>query len=138
MLWAHNGHIANSPGWMGSYLKREFGDEAYLIGFEFDHGAFTSRAAVVHTYSVAPASPAYYAHALAKLDAPLLFLDCATLARKPVARDWLQQGRRSHDFAELYAVFRLWPQWHTQYTPWPDRYDGVIFVEESTPAIGLR
>jgi len=138
VLWAHNGHISRGPGWMGSYLKREFGDQAYLLGFELDHGRFTSHMSTVRTYGVAPAPPAYYAHALAQLDAPILFLDFRTMERVPALRAWLREPRSSHELQELHAVYRLRPAWHTLHTPWPELYDGMIFVEESTPAAGLR
>jgi erythromycin esterase-like protein len=138
VLWAHNAHISNAAGWMGSYLKQAFGDEAYLLGFEFDHGEFTSRMAVIHTYSVGPASPAYYAHGLAKLDDPILFLDFKTMSQNPELRTWLETDQSSHSIAELHAVFRLNPAWHTEYQGWLKLYDGLIFVEQSTPAHDLR
>ena len=138
VIWAHNAHISRAPGWMGSHLKREFGDRAYLLGFELDHGRFTSRAGTVLTYGVGPAPSAYYAHALARLDAPILFLDFRTLERVPELRAWLREPRRSHELQELHSVFRLNPAWHTLRTRWPELYDGIIFVEESTPAVALR
>ncbi|MFL5383860.1 MAG: erythromycin esterase family protein [Longimicrobiaceae bacterium] len=137
VLWAHNAHISRAPGWTGSYLKREFGDQAYLLGFELDHGRFTSRMSTVRTYGVGPAPPSYYAHALARLGAPILFLDFRTMERVPELRAWLREPRRSHELQELHAVLRLNPAWHTLHTPWPELYDGLIFVEESTPAVGL-
>jgi erythromycin esterase len=137
VLWAHNGHISNAPGWMGSYLKQEFGDQVYLLGFEFDHGQFTSRMATVQTYATPSASPEYYAYALARLEEPILFLDFKTMARVTELHSWLAHAWSSHDFQELHAIFRLNPDWHTQRTSWLELYDGVIFIEESTPAVGL-
>jgi len=138
VLWAHNAHISNCTGCMGHYLKQQFGDQAYLIGFEFDHGSFTSRMATIQTYSVGPASPAYYAYALSKTGKPIQFLDFRTMSQDPVLQEWLAKDQSSHEFQELHAIFRLVPAWHTLYTSWLKLYDGVIFIEESTPAIGLR
>jgi erythromycin esterase-like protein len=138
VLWAHNAHISNCEGCMGNSLKRQFGAQAYLLGFEFDHGAFTSRMGTIHTYSVGPASPAYYAYALDKVGEPIQFLDFQTMSQDPVLAEWLAKNQRSHEFAELHAIFRLVPAWHTNYTSWLKLYDGVIYIEESTPAIGLR
>jgi len=61
VLWAHNAHIANAEGRLGSYLKQQFDEQVYLLGFEFNQGEFTSRMATVHTYGVKPAPPTYYA-----------------------------------------------------------------------------
>ncbi|NLT68586.1 MAG: erythromycin esterase family protein [Acidobacteria bacterium] len=133
-LWAHNAHISNSNGRMGSYLKAEWGDVAYLLGFEFDHGAFTSRMATIHTYSIGPASPEFYAHALARLDAPLLYLDFKALSRSPALRSWLETPQSSHEFQELHAIYRLNPEWYTLHDSWAQLYDGLVFIEESTPA----
>ena len=46
MLWAHNEHISMADDRMGEYLKRAFGDEVYLIGFEFNQGEFRSKSLV--------------------------------------------------------------------------------------------
>lgn len=138
VLWAHNAHISNSDGCMGYYLKQQFGGQAYLLGFEFDHGAFTSRMGTIYTYSVGPASPEYYAYELNKVGMPIQFLDFQTMSQDRVLEEWLEKDQSSHEFAELHAVYRLYPGWYTNYTSWLKLYDGVIFVEESTPAIGLR
>lgn len=98
VLWAHNAHISNANGWMGHYLKQKFSDQAYLIGFEFNHGSFTSRMATIHTYSVGPASPAYYAHELMKAGKPILFLDFRTMVQNQELRKWLEKGQSSTSF----------------------------------------
>ncbi len=138
VLWAHNAHISNGSGWMGSYLKQKWGNQAYLLGFEFDHGAFTSRMATVQTYSVGPASSDYYAYSLAKLNLPLLYLDFQTLSQAPALRGWLETPQSSHEFQELHAIFRLNPDWVTLHTSWTQLYDGLIYIEESTPAKSIR
>jgi len=33
---------------------------------------------------------------------------------------------------------RLNPDWHTLHTSWLQLYDGVIYIEESTPTLGLH
>jgi erythromycin esterase-like protein len=138
VLWAHNYHISNAEGKLGYYLKQMFGEQAYLLGFEFNQGAFTSRMATVHEYRVGPATPAYYAYALAKVNQPVLYLDFETMVRDPELQAWLAADQSSHHFQELHAVFRLHPAWHTLYTSWLDLYDGLIFIEESTPAANLK
>jgi len=138
VLWAHNAHISNGSGWMGSYLKQTWGDQAYLLGFEFDHGSFTSRMVTVQTYSVGPATPDYYAYALAKLNQPQLYLDFGTLSQSPPLRSWLEAPQSSHDFQEIHAIYRLNPDWYTLHTSWFNLYDAMIFIVESTPAEPIR
>jgi erythromycin esterase len=138
VLWAHNAHISRAPRWMGAYLKEMFGDDAYLLGFEFDRGAFTSRGGAVHIYRVGPAPAGHYAHALTQLDSPILFLDFQTMGQEPTLYRWLAAGQRSWELQELHAFFRLHPARYIQQTSWLELYDGLIFIEESTPAAGLR
>jgi erythromycin esterase-like protein len=138
VIWAHNEHISNTRGWLGNYLKRRYGDEVYLAGFEFDHGSFTSRMAEIHTYTVGPTTSDYYAYTLSKVGEPLMFLDFRSLDRAPVLSAWLAEARLSHNIAELYALLRLNPAWVTESTNWADLYDGLIFIEVSTPAQSLQ
>lgn len=138
VLWAHNAHISNGSGWMGSYLKQTWGDQAYLLGFEFDHGSFTSRMTTIHTYSVGPTTPDFYAHALARLNQPLLYLDFQTLSQTRVLLSWLEAPQSSHEFQEMHAVYRLNPDWYTLRTSWLNLYDGMIFIDQSTPAEPIR
>ncbi|MGB7537505.1 MAG: erythromycin esterase family protein [Anaerolineales bacterium] len=91
VLWAHNYHVSMQDGHLGYYLKRGFGDLAYIIGFEFSAGDFTSRMATVHTYHEEPASTADYAHALARLHQPVMFLVFQTMSRDPILRQWLEK-----------------------------------------------
>lgn len=135
VVWAHNAHISAAPGRMGAYLKQQFGDEAYLMGFELNRGRFTSRMMTVHTYTVYPAPPSYYAHALAQVGEPILLLDFRTMAVSPELQAWLAADQRSHHFQELHAIFRLIPAWQRVDTSWLALYDGVIYIEESTPAL---
>lgn len=134
IIWAHNAHISGAPGAMGFHLKREFSDSVYRIGFEFDHGSWTSRTLAVHTFDTPPASAEFYASDLAKLPSPVLFLDFGTMHNDETALSWLNAPRSSHEFQELHLVYRHVPSWHTLSIPWPELYDGVMFIRTSTPA----
>jgi hypothetical protein len=106
---------------------------------QFIHGkdALTSRSGAIHTFSAGPAPDHYYAHALARLPSPIVFLDVARLRGDPVTRRWIELDQSSHHFQELHVVFRLVPSWHTDRTSWTRRYDGLVFVRDTTPAVGL-
>jgi erythromycin esterase-like protein len=134
VLWAHNGHVSSGAGWMGSYLKQALRGQVYLAGFEFHHGRFTSRLNWVHTYEADPAGPGYYADALARTGRPILFLDFRSMARDPVLASWLDGPHEAHDLYEAYGVLRLVPAWVVTREPWPSLFDGVFYIERSTPA----
>jgi erythromycin esterase-like protein len=137
VLWAHNAHVSNGPGWMGSYLKTALRDQIYLTGFEFHHGNFTSRLSWVRTYEAEPADTRFYADALQRTGQPLLFLDFRTLTEIPAVEAWLQQPHLSHHLQEIHGVMRLNPPWIRDDESWPSLYDGIIYVEASTPARSL-
>ncbi len=137
VIWAHNAHIWAAEGAAGSYLKRTFGPDAYLIGFEFSQGAFTAHFSKILTYEVGPAPPTYYAYALTILDSPVLFLDMATMQQNPILDEWLNTPQFTHRLDEFYHFARLLPGTRTRSDPLPDLYDALIFIEESTPTKAL-
>ena len=134
ILWAHNSHISSGPGWMGSYLKTALRDQIYLTGFEFDHGDFTSRLNWVRTYHAEPADTRFYADALRRTGQPILFLDFRTLAQSPAVERWLTRPHLSHSLQEAHAILRLKPGWIRDDESWPSLYDGIVYIQESTPA----
>jgi erythromycin esterase len=42
MLWAHNGHVARHPGWMGMYLNDRFGADYLNMALTFSSGFFNA------------------------------------------------------------------------------------------------
>ncbi len=137
VVWAHNSHIWAKEEAMGSYLRRTYGTDAYLIGFEFLHGRFTSRTGSIHTFEVNDTPPTYYAHALGELNSPIVFLDMATLQKNPILEKWLNTSQLTHNIAEAYHLARLLPGTRASTGALPDLYDGLIFIEESSPAVVL-
>ena len=134
VLWAHNAHVSSGHGQMGSYLKQALRQQIYLTGFEFHHGQFTSRFKWVRTYEAPPAGNGYYAGALARTGRPILFLDFRTMRRDPEVEAWLAQPHLGHSLQELHGLYRLNPAWVTTDESWLALFDGVIYIEQSTPA----
>ena len=56
------------------------------------------------------------------------------LSRSPVLRTWLETPHSSHEFQELHAIYRLNPDWYTLHVSWSQLYDGVIYIDTSSPA----
>ena len=134
ILWAHNAHVSSGAGWMGSYLKPALRNQIYLTGFEFHHGRFTSNLGWVRTYEAEPADTRFYAATLMRIGRPILFLDFRTMMESPAVEAWLAQPRLSHHLQEAHGFLRLNPAWVRDDESWPSLYDGVIYIEESTPA----
>jgi len=134
ILWAHNAHISSGAGWMGSYLKPALRNQIYLTGFEFHHGRFTSNLEWVRTYQAEPADSRFYAAALMRIGKPILFLDFRAMMESPAVERWLGQPRLSHHLQEVHGFLRLNPAWIRDDESWPSLYDGLIYIEESTPA----
>jgi len=42
VLWAHNGHVARQPNWMGAHLAARYGDAMRVIGFSLGEGTYTA------------------------------------------------------------------------------------------------
>ena len=134
ILWAHNSHVSSGSGWMGSYLKSHLRNEIYLTGFEFHHGRFTSNMNWVRTYEAEPAGNGFYAAALARTGRQILFLDFRTMEEDPVLDAWLQQPRFTHVLQEMHGLLRLNPEWVRTSESWPSLFDGMVYIEQSTPA----
>ena len=134
ILWSHNAHVSDGAGWMGWYLKQSLHNQIYLTGFEFHHGRFTSRMNWVRSYQAETAGNGYYAAALARVGAPILFLDFRSMAENPALAAWLDEPRLTHDLQEAHGFLRLNPAWVRAARSWPSLFDGVIYLAESTPA----
>jgi len=134
ILWAHNAHVSSGPGWMGWYLKHTLHNQIYLTGFEFYHGRFTSNLNWVRTYEAEPADDGYYAAALQRVGKPILFLDFRTMQEDEALDAWLRQPRFAHELQEAHGLLRLNPAWVRTNESWPSLFDGIVYIEESTPA----
>lgn len=134
ILWAHNAHVSSGPGWMGWYLKHTLHNQIYLTGFEFHHGRFTSNLNWVRTYEAEPADDGYYAAALQRVGKPILFLDFRTMQEDEALDAWLRQPRFAHELQEAHGLLRLNPAWVRTNESWPSLFDGIVYIEESTPA----
>lgn len=137
VVWAANSHVRGARGGAGQYLRDELGDDVYLLGLELHHGSFTSRFGTVRSYQVGPFPPSYYSHALAQLPGQIRFLDFRSMSRHPALQSWLQEPRNTTQLYEGYALYRLIPPLHRVRVPWPELFDGVVYIEESTPPTQL-
>lgn len=137
IIWAANSHIRGTHNAMGQHLREAFGDEVYLLGLEFHEGLFTSRVKAVQTYAIGPFASDYYSDAMAQLPGPARFLDFEEASERQPIRAWLSEPRTSNHLFEMYAFTRFFPPAVKVRTPWPELFDGIVFINRSHPATTL-
>jgi len=140
VVWAHNGHIANTdatekPKSMGSNLKDFLHDQYYAIGFEFYSGSFQTRNAdnskknvEVMTVGEPPfESLPWYFDQVGK---EKFFIDFRNTGTE-----------RIKNFSQPYQMHLLGASYGTQ---WPSTqsvslkdFDGMIYIKQSTAAKNL-
>ena len=144
MALAHNGHIQNAQTvgqkkqdvkWMGYNLKNLYGNRYYALGFTFNEGGFRASAAdgTIQSFTVKP-----YAQSLTgtftTLNKPLFFMDLASLSQNAAIKGVLNREYPFYNAAASYdnneanagAIYNLFQS-----------YDGVIYVDKTTPTTGL-
>ncbi|HEX8903767.1 MAG TPA: erythromycin esterase family protein, partial [Longimicrobiaceae bacterium] len=126
VLWAHNGHVARAPGWMGSYLDRRFGRSYRVFGFAMGEGEYTAIGPRgLAAYPAAPPAPGSVESVLRGLGIPGLVLDLRGAAAE---RDgaWLAEPHllRSIGARAIDAQFMEMPV--------GTRFDALIYFDRTT------
>jgi erythromycin esterase len=136
VLWAHNGHVTKTPGAMGSYIAERYGPEAVALGFAFDEGSYNARNFLgnggrVGANEALPPAPNSIEAYLNAAGLPRFILD---LRRVPAGgpATWLKQPR---PFREIGAIAKRCGSYPTVAT---DTFDGLIWIDQSTPSQLLR
>jgi erythromycin esterase len=147
-LWAHNMHLDTQfqiwgAAQMGHFLKRTFGDEYYGLALTFDHGSFRafgrrpdgSRGRT--EFRVAATPPGWLEWYLARAAPPMYLLDLRSAPEHGPVRRWLDMEMPYRlvgaTFDPAQEVMRLVRQ-----APLRQRFDGVMFIRETTAARGLQ
>jgi erythromycin esterase len=139
MIWAANGHITSNverkPKGVGYYLKQKLNDKYYALGLECYGGTFQSRELrpdstwgdlKVDTLPVIPNS--INSH-FVQIGEPYYFVDLRQPSSNPIVNKWLDTP----------SSFLVGPWGHRnanenfQIRKLKGVYDGVLFVQRSTP-----
>ncbi len=137
MIWAHNGHISNSPGSMGRRLKRQLGDDYLVIGQTFHEGSFRAKqrsaggtpGPVVRIVAPSPFPDSYEA-LFQRTGLGRFLLDLRPL-RADGRNDWLEGP---HPLWDIGGTFR--PETNNVPVRIAQEYDLFVFVSQarsSTP-----
>jgi len=144
VLWAHNGHVART--WshidvMGKNLATALGDRYVAVGFAFDRGGFQANgmdgedSTGLREHRVGPAADDDIEAALREGGPALFAVPLRGLPRKGPAAEWLRSPR---PMRQIGAVFDRDDLSARVIEPVPDRFDVLVFVEETTRARPIR
>jgi len=142
LLLAHNAHISkrdtgNFPP-LGSYLRKTFGDRYYAFGFAFNQGEFQAQVSGegkprVQVFRLGPAPERTIDWYFARAGIGNYVVDFRGFAEDHTAAQWLQTPYRMHWVGAIFSDKWGESQW-TQPTLLGRDFDGLIFIENTTPA----
>lgn len=97
-IWAHNAHVANEAGFMGSYLRQKFKDSLCIVGFDTDTGSFSTSNHCQNFREVAlpPGNPQCYEYYFRQLPADNFILDLRHFSLSD-STQWLKPYRFFRD-----------------------------------------
>jgi erythromycin esterase len=147
VLWAHNGHVADSPvygggGSLGHYLREEYGDDMVIVAFDFYQGEFRAvtelpsgdyKGLEVHSVDEPPRlSYEYYFHS-AGLER--LILDLRGVNMGIPATSWLAGPREMRSIGAIFTPSN--PEKYFHECRLPSIFDLVIYFDHTQAAVGL-
>jgi erythromycin esterase len=139
VAWAHNGHVSTGNALpfvpLGRNLRQALGDSLFVFGLVFNQGSFQAmdgggdppRGLIVHT--VPPARPGTLDAVLASVGKPLYALDVRDTPRDSPLGALFRETRHSRQIGAVYA-----PNYTDDKLTLAEEFDGVFFVDTSTPA----
>lgn len=140
LIWAHNGHVSNSPGSMGRRLKRQLGDDYIIVGQTFHGGSFRARQPSSEgppgpavPIAAPPPYPDSYEALFARTGLSGLLLDLRSLRSDEGAPDWLEGP---HPLWGIGGVFR--PGTSNSPVRLEQEYDFLIFVSRTRATKALK
>ncbi|MGO9088497.1 MAG: erythromycin esterase family protein [Candidatus Sulfotelmatobacter sp.] len=139
ILWAHNGHVAQTAqyGPMGGYLHKKFGSQLVTFGFSFNEGSFRAieKGKSLHDFKVGPAPEGSLDHALASAGLPLFALDLRQLPQQGPVAQWFAEPHDSRSIGAVYGGGQP-ESWSVATLRWPETFDVILFVENTSASRG--
>ncbi len=134
-LWAHNGHVAKQPGWMGAHLADRYGEALFVAGFASHAGRYTAiqpGLGLVADNELIPSEPGSLEWRLHETGVPRLVLDLRQASKDNPESSWL---RRPHDFRAIGAIAI-----DQQFFPIvaPDAFDALIYFDQTHASACFR
>ncbi len=135
VLWAHNGHVARQPGWMGAHLAERYGNAQVVVGFASHAGRYTAiqpGLGLVSDNEMTPSAPGSLEWRLHETSLPRLVLDLRGASSDAPESSWL---RRTHEMRSIGTVAM-----DRQFFPIvaPDAYDVLIYFDQTHASASFR
>ena len=140
VLWAHNGHVSDQQGAMGSHLRARYGSDLVSVGFDFYQGSFqamTVRDAehMLRTHTVGPPPLYSYEYYFYGAGMPRMFLGLRGIDLGTPATSWLAGPRAFRSIGAVYNPSNA--NWYFYQPRLPEEYDLIIYFEETEAVVGL-
>ncbi|MHC4548585.1 MAG: erythromycin esterase family protein [Planctomycetota bacterium] len=135
ILWAHNGHVARNPGWMGSFLHQAFGAAHLPVGFATRTGTYTARGkggGPLASHDLQAPPPGSVEALLAQTGEPRLILDLRRVAPGSPGSGWLAEPRPMRSLGALAQDVQFFPHQLTR------AFDLLIYIEQTSAAVQMR
>ncbi len=125
VLWAHNGHVARDPGWMGAHLADRFGADYFPVGFATRAGSYFAWAkSGLGENPLAEPPPGSIESFFSAADLQRAILD---LRRAPAAA-FVNQRRLMRSIGAVAMSDQFAPMVVSS------RFDALIYIDETTAA----
>ena len=129
VLWAHNGHVAKEPRWMGSYLAQRFGADYVVLGFAFHEGRYNAVGnRGLTSYDASPSFPGSLEYIFHSTGMPRLILDLRRASRSVPGSTFLLDPIEFRSIGAVVADGFFLTQTLTR------DYDALIFFDQTTPS----
>jgi erythromycin esterase len=131
VLWAHNGHVAREPNWMGAHLAARYGDAMRVIGFALGDGAFTAVGPRgLSAYPAAPPEPGTLEEVFRATGLPRFALDLRGTSNTPDAA-FLSAPHNFRSIGANASDNQFFP------TNLAKQFDVVIYFDHTKPSVRL-
>jgi len=148
VIWAHSGHLTNGDGTyppLGSYLRRFYANDYYVLGFSFNQGSFQARQfnpnglqrtltdlSTLTPFLAKPAPAESIDWYLAQTNVKTFIVDFRLSHKNDEMNEWLSAPHQMRSIGAFYATNAA----ANFYAPTlvGRQYDGLFFIDSTTRA----
>ncbi len=134
VLWAHNGHVARTPGSMGSYLDAMFPGRMVVVGFATGEGryrAISNKGKGLGEWDLEPPPQGSLEYVLKDVGTPISLLDVRRASKNTPGSEWLLSPMPMRSVGAMEMDRQFFP------VNVRDAYDLIVWIERTTPAKAL-